>query len=480
MPQFQNPGAFFIGGTLVPAEQKFLKCLLQSAVNSGYDKFIEPCAGTFAMSHLAVQAGFKPSQIEASDVSMMTSILGYAVQGKTLDDFEIKAKGFDEKELQEPAMALYAQIYLRTVKNAGKEYFYNMLMDLKYRKDEHINNIKGQLLRAHDILYGISYRPLDMWKHMEEVLDNPKAVVIANPPTYLAGYEKFYDTAGNMTWREPKYEMFAPKRDYVRLMQMCKDAKCLLLCYQESVPGKTAGEPIFARYGVRNGVNAYIISNRPDEAKELAEGKKIARPNESKLSCLDCSMLPRDYEITEKTKVQLCQIERMEAQYYRQLWTHNFVGSSAPVNIAVLIDGKIAGVFGVDKSALTMGAFGTRVSDSLFLMYGMTVSHRKYRLGRLLTMLAQNKKFVYAVCNDLEKEKVGHLKTVQMTKYPEAKEMRGIMKLTKRIPDQKMGFRLTYESELKDRTEEQTLAEWLRREEKWQKERAKTKSGTNR
>lgn len=480
MPQFQNPGAFFIGGTLVPAEQKFLKCLLQSAANSGYDKFIEPCAGTFAMSHLAVQAGFKPSQIEASDVSMMTSILGYAVQEKALDDLEIKAKGFDERELQEPATALYAQIYLRTVKNAGKEYFYNMLMDLKYRKDEHIKNIKEQLVRAHDILYGISYRPLDMWKHMKEVLDNPKAVVIANPPTYLAGYEKFYDTAGNMTWREPEYEMFDPKKDYVRLMQMCKDAKCLLLCYQESVPGETAAEPIFARYGVRNGVNAYIISNRPDEAKELAEGKKIVRPNESKLSCLECSMLPRDYEITEKTKVQLCQIERVEAQYYRQLWTHNFVGSSAPVNIAVLIDGKIAGVFGVDKSALTMGAFGTRVSDALFLMYGMTVSHRKYRLGRLLTMLAQNKKFVYAVCNDLEKEKVGHLKTVQMTKYPEAKEMRGIMKLTKRIPDQKTGFRLTYESELKDRTEKQTLAEWLRREEKWQKERAKAKSGTNR
>ena len=50
------------------------------------------------------------------------------------------------------------------------------------------------------------------------------------------------------------------------------------------------------------------------------------------------------------------------------------------------------------------------------------------------------------------------------------------MKLTKRIPDVKMGFRLTYESELKERTEEQTLAEWLRREEKWQKERAKAKS----
>lgn len=479
MAQFQNPGAFFVGGTLVPAEQKFLKCLLQSAVKKRYNKFVEPCAGTFAMSHLAVQAGFKPSQIEASDVSMMTSVLGYAIQGKALDDLEITAKGFNEEELKNPATALYAQIYLRMVKNAGKEYFYNMLMDLKYRKDEHIKNINEQLNRAHDILFGINYRSLDMWKHIEELLDNPNAIIIANPPTYLAGYEKFYDASGNMTWKEPEYEMFNPEKDYDRLMQMGKDAKCLLLCYQESAPGETADEPVFARYGVRNGVNAYIISNRPDEAKELAAGKKIARPSEKKLNCLECGMLPRDYEIKEKTKIQLCQIEKTEAQYYRQLWTHNFVGSSAPINIAVLIDGKIAGVFGVDKAALTMGAFGARVSDALFLMYGMTIPHKQYRLGRLLTMLAQNKNFVYKICNDLEKEKVGHLKTVQMTKYPEAKEMRGIMKLTKRIPDKKVGFRLTYESELKERTEKQTLIEWLRREEKWQKERAKTKSSMN-
>lgn len=476
MPQFQNPGAFFIGGTLVPAEQKFLKGLLESAVKSGYTKFVEPCAGTFAMSHLAVQSGFKPEQVEASDVSMMTSVVGYAITGESMEALKIEAQGFSEEELKDPATVLYAQLYLRTVKNAGKEYFYNMLVDLQYRRDEHIKMIADQIKRVHDILCGLNYRPLDMWDHIKEVLDNPEAVVIANPPTYLAGYEKFYDTGGKMTWKEPPYELFDPETGYKELFELCKDAKCLVLCYQESKPGETAAEPIFARYGVRAGVNSYIISNRPEEATALANGKKIARPGESKLNALECSMLPRDYEITEKTKVQLCQIERAEAQYYRQLWTHNFVGSSAPVNIAVLIDGKIAGVFGVDKSALTMGAFGTQVSDALFLMYGMTVPHKKYRLGRLLTMLAQNKCFVYKICTDLEKEKVGHLKTVQMTKYPEAKEMRGVMKLTKRIPDAKMGFRLTYESELKDRTEKQTLAEWLRREEKWQKERAKAKS----
>lgn len=478
MPQFQNPGAFFLG-TLVPSEQRFLKVLLENARKNGYTKLVEPCAGAFAMSHLAVQSGFKPEQIEASDVSMFTSIMGYAITGKSLEELEIQAKGFSHEELLNPAIALYAWKYLSMVKNAGKEYFYNFMIDLEDRREEHIKAIEEQLQRAKELLGGMSYRALDMWEHMDEIIDDEQCIVIANPPTYTAGFEKYYDTGGRMTWKEPEYQIFDPNTGLKQYMDMCKDAKCLVLCYEENEPGKTAGIPVFARYGVRNGVNVYLTSNRPEEAADLANGRKIARPGESKLEQLDCSMLPRDYVITEKSKVQLCQIERAEAQYYRQLWTHNFVGSSAPINIAVLIDGKIAGVFGVDKSALTMGAFGTQVSDAIFLMYGMTVPHPNYRLNRLLTMLAQNKEFVFKICTDLEKEKVGHLKTVQMTKYPEAKEMRGIMKLTKRIPDKKMGFRLTYESELKDRTEKQTLEEWLRREEKWKKERAKAKSVTN-
>jgi hypothetical protein len=54
--------------------------------------------------------------------------------------------------------------------------------------------------------------------------------------------------------------------------------------------------------------------------------------------------------------------------------------------------------------------------------------------------------------------------------------MRGIMKLTKKVPDKKYGFRLTYESDLVKRNEKETLKEWLWREERWKKERAKSKS----
>lgn len=474
MAKFQNPGAFFLG-TLVPEEQKFLKTLITNAVRDGYTKFVEPCAGAFAMSHLAVQSGFKPSQIESSDVSMFTSIMGYAITGQSLEGLQLKAVGFTEEELLDPAVALYAWKYLSMVKKAGKDYFYNYMVDMEQRRDEHIRILREQLERAKSILGGMSYRALDMYKHIDEVMDDSHALVIANPPTYLAGFEKYYDTGGNMTWQEPEYSMFDPAIGLKQFMDSVKDAKCLVVCYEENTPGETAGPPVFARYGVRNGVNVYLTTNRPDEAVYLAEGKKISRPNEQDVLPLDCEMLPVDFEITDAMDIHVCKIESKSAQYYRKLWTHNFVGSAAPINLAIFIDKKIAGIFGLDKAALTMGAFGSRVSDSVFLMYGMTVPHRVYRLNRLLTMLAQNRHFIMGLCTDIEQEKAKTLKTVQMTKYPEAKEMRGIMKLTKREKDTKFGYKLTYVSELKDRTEKETLAEWLRRENKWRMERAKVK-----
>lgn len=187
----------------------------------------------------------------------------------------------------------------------------------------------------------------------------------------------------------------------------------------------------------------------------------------AKLQPLDCSMLPRDYEIKEDSKVQVIPIKSAEAQYYRELWTHNFVGSSATFNRALLIDGYVAGVFGISKMA----------ADSVFVWYVMKVPHKTYRLGRLCYMLAQNRDFVDTLLDNIEQEKVTKMRTAMLTRYPENKEVRGIMKLVNRVEDKKNGYKLTYEAELVEgRTEQQTLQEWLRRENEWQKNRTKASS----
>lgn len=144
MAFFMDPGAMFLG-CLGPSEQKFLVTLIETAAKSGYTRFVEPCAGTFAMANLAVQNGFKPEQIETSDVNMMSTVLGYAITGQSLEPLEIHAQGFSDEELLDPATALYAQLYLRTSKNAGNDYFYQILTDLRLRREEHIESINRQI-----------------------------------------------------------------------------------------------------------------------------------------------------------------------------------------------------------------------------------------------------------------------------------------------------------------------------------------------
>ena len=192
MAFFMDPGAMFLG-CLNGVEQKFLIELIKTARRSGYTRFVEPCAGTFAMANLAIQSGFKPEQIETSDVNMMTSVMGYAITGQSLEPLQIHAQGFSDEELLDPAVALYAQIYLRTSKSAGNEYFHNILRDLNDRREEHIESIRRQLEATKSLLGGMSYRPLDMWDHLREVKDDPHTIIVANPPTYFAGYEKFSD-----------------------------------------------------------------------------------------------------------------------------------------------------------------------------------------------------------------------------------------------------------------------------------------------
>ena len=243
MAFFRDPGEMFLG-CLGTVEQRYLVNLIKNAAKNGYTRFVEPCAGTFAMSNLAIQNGYKPEQIETSDVSMMSSVMGYAITGKPLDELEIHAQGFSDEELLDPAVALYAQMYLRTSKTAGNEYFFNLLKDLRDRREEHIEHIRQSMENIKKEMYGMTYRPLDMWDHLDEVLDDPHTLVIANPPTYFSGYEKFYDTQGKMTWKEPEYKLFDPETGHVELFDRCMNANALVVCYQEKRTGEAVGEPI--------------------------------------------------------------------------------------------------------------------------------------------------------------------------------------------------------------------------------------------
>lgn len=106
----------------------------------------------------------------------------------------------------------------------------------------------------------------------------------------------------------------------------------------------------------------------------------------------------------------------------------------------------------------------------------MKVPHREYRLGRLMYMLAQNRKLCESIVSDFDKVRLDSVRTAMLTKYPENKEVRGLMKLVERKTDKVNGYKLTYEGPIVDgRSESDTLKEWIGRENKWRAARAATK-----
>lgn len=124
-----NQGGLFIGA-LKEEDKKFVTEVLREAHKAGYEYFIEPCAGALAMSYAAIDAGWEPDKIEASDVSYFSGAFARGVCGLTTEDMEIKAQGFSREELLDPATALYAQVYLRMSRKSGTEYFSDLQREI--------------------------------------------------------------------------------------------------------------------------------------------------------------------------------------------------------------------------------------------------------------------------------------------------------------------------------------------------------------
>lgn len=464
-----NPGALFIGG-LRADEKKYLKKILKAGKEAGYTKLVEPCAGAFAMSQIGAEVGLDPKLMQASDVCLMSAVLGYAMMDKPLDDLEIKHPTL--KEGASYVDVLYHQLLLMRANTDGSsEYGYQLLVDLTTRKEYYLKVLQDCIDRAKELIGGMQYTAEDMMEHIDRMADDPNAIILANPPIYVGGYERFF--ADDITWKEPSYELI--ETDIVQeILTRYKHSKALIICYTEKPNTEKEANAIFKRAEVRTGWSGYLVSNRPAEAEVLAGGKYvIGIQGGGDLKSLDAELLPVDYEITEKSTIRVIPIEVQVAQYYRKLWTHGFVGSKASQNFMILVDDKITAVFGLDKSALTMGAYGGQVEDNVFIMYTMAVQHRFHRLNRLNVKITKNKHFIETICNDLERQRVRGIKTVQMTKHPESQGVRGLMKKVNTVKDPRHGYKLTYAAELEDMTPQEALLDWVKAEKQYAKTKRK-------
>lgn len=487
MPGFTSPGLFFIG-TVVPKEQWFLSRVFEGARHAGYTRFVEPAAGAFAMCGLARTVGWSTEQLDASDVSMLSAVLGAAAMGERVDALEIQLHepvlAPFALDLGDPAHVLYAQMICRYLVKAHTVYWQEVVKDLLCRQEAILAELQQHLSRLHASLSGFRYRSYCMFQHLAEVLDDPTTIVSLNPPTMSSGFEKFYNTGGRLTWTEPTYGLFDPKTDLATLAEQCLGAKALVVLYEEQAVGQAHLPAVFARGGAlkakedAGGIRtmaAYLSSNRPDEVEQLAQGRKIARREETGLApAPHLTIIPPTHHPTEQSTVALVKLDGAQSFYYRQLWTHRFAGAQVPASgYGIVLDGYLCGVFAYDRSWLDRGEFGNmQKKQSLMLMYGSAARLPGYRLNRLLTKLALSVASVREFLDDLAMAKVTHLTTAQFSKYPESKEMRGMLTLAARKPivhkfGLEKGFMLRYEAPLEPTTWQEAGQWWVKDERRY-------------
>jgi hypothetical protein len=478
------PGLLFVG-TVVPAEMRFFKRVLAGARVNGYTRLVEPASGALAMSHLAVQVGWQPEQIEASDVSFISEAMGRHIAGDRIDHLEIEADGYDHLDLGDPATALYVHGLLRTEKKATSIFWQEIARAMVFAQEKHIEHIREQLDRAKGLLHGMEYRPRDMWEHMESVMDDPHTYIILNPPTITRGFEKFYDTGGRFVWKETPYTMFDVEEGYARIKQIMDASKALFTVYTERESGQKLGASPFARSGVlksttdegiMRSVSVYISTNRPDEVEAFNGGRTVVQWPGHAMEPLNMRILPVDYELTQESKVAVAPITGANALYYRTLWTHNFVGhAGTDIALAVTVDDYIVGVIGYVNQLMHQRKFRGDNTDCS-LLYGMARPF-KMRLGRLLTRIAICKDTLALVLTAGQQVIVTGVQTSQLSRHPESKEMRGMMRLKSKSKDGKHGYKLVYQTEATDDAWQESYESWYKDELRYQHARATENDG---
>ena len=171
-----------------------------------------------------------------------------------------------------------------------------------------------------------------------------------------------------------------------------------------------------------------------------------------------------DYELTETTRVELLAVPPETAGHYKHLWIHRIKAGRAPCNVAVLLDGQVAAVMGWDYSTITVPFEGAVSRGAILYVYGAAPLHT-LRLGRLASALAITRPTISVAVSDLFADGAEQVSTIVMSPHPEAKHLRGLMKLAQRRPDKKAGgFRLTYLADIGEDSPEEVYRRWLAQE----------------
>lgn len=481
-----TPDMLFMGSTAAP-ERAYLGGVLGGLRKTGrYQAYQEPMVGAWVGPTVAVEAGWEPRQIWGSDVGLFSTVLGTLCSGGSLADLDVRLDGalVDLGDAtgasEQAAVILWTQLLARLEHRArGTDYWNEVVTDTFLRRREHMASIREGLEKLLARLRGVHFQVGDWRTHMLHLPDE-QAVLYCYPPTVKGGYEKFFDTGGRLTWREPTYVSWEPERDMEALAEWARDAAPLVLVEQQAPPRGSALEPVYARHAGK-GTNIYIWCNRPQEVRELVGGTKVRPRQHSDILPLDEPLLPEDYQWPAEAVLEVRPIGAAVAAWYKQRWLHRLAGTDTAYNYALLVDGYVAGAGGYSFKAIQTPYPGVDAkvwAGATIMRYAFGAPHDTHRVSRLMTRIALQRNTLLTVVKASPRVTLmaagsDKVVTTEYTRQPAVMRHRGLMKLASRDRDKLDGYHLVYWSPMRENEGPlDAYREWLADEAKYLAKRA--------
>jgi hypothetical protein len=348
MPGFTVPGLLTISsnaGAYTPLFRTVAKATLASG---RYTRLVVPACATMHLNHQASSVGWKPEQMQASDIAFLSTLMGYYAMDRPLEDLGIAIDGMEDEDLTDAPTVAYLQLVARYEKSATL-YWSEITRDLRLRRESAIAEIRETFDLARKLLLGIDYRPQCMFDHLREVIDDEHTVILMGPPTIKAGFEKFYDDGGRVHWNQPPYRVFDMASEMAELSEILLGGRALCCIYERAEPGHATMDAVYGVAQSHRGphdptdvrtFNTYFTTNRIDELGELLGRRFVGRRNASPVNRSPFRLLPPAHELGAESRIGLVALESQQALYYRLLWNRKGSGTA----YGVLIDGYLAGL----------------------------------------------------------------------------------------------------------------------------------------
>ncbi len=433
-----------------------------------FARYIVPCAGNMTIPEALAVSGVPADRIEASDITLYTSALGYLCDpeksvvdlGFTPISAELAnlLKGLpSEQDVQSTAQILYAIKW--TQLQGGREYVKWQRLEFERQAEAvHAYYVNG-LVKLQQRLGGMHYAMEDCFDAVRAGLDDPGAFIYFNPPGYKGGYSKMFDPRGHYKWSPPDIEELDPKTVDGFLTELVNAQATVMVFGTEGhaldkLP-EAGWEKLYTELNPKTGRRTYLATNSMVD-RSILNRRRFWKLPEKVPPVYD------EHEITKASKIAFIKTNAPTALYFYDAFVRELGMVKAEVYYLFCVDGQVAGTCGFDIRTHII-----KREPTLYETFGLSMtSTRHARIGRLLMKALCCREFIDQftaenVNPSLLLPPLTDIQTTCLTKFPEAKKNRGILKLIGRTQLPNGRFHLIYRTKVHELTFQQVLDEWV-------------------